>query len=155
MSRLHIVVYHYVRDLPRTQFPRIKGMLLDDFAKQVSALAGRFEMATLESALAYLSGAYTPARDLCLLTFDDGLQEHFAEVTPILAERHIQGLFFVITSCADGAVVAPVHMNHLLMASLDFTTYRDAFMKILRESGTPVAPAEPADTGTLRRTYPW
>ena len=106
MSSLHIVVYHYVRDLPRSPFPRIKGMLLEDFEKQVASLDGRFEMATLESALAYLSGTYTPRRDLCLMTFDDGLREHFAEVTPILARRHIQGIFFVITSCAGGRAPA-------------------------------------------------
>lgn len=28
---LHVVMYHYIRDLPRTPFPRIKGMLLSSF----------------------------------------------------------------------------------------------------------------------------
>ena len=81
---LHIVMYHYVRDLARTPYPRIKGMLLDDFERQVRALASEFEMATLESALDYVGGRYRPRRELCLLTFDDGLKEHYREVTPIL-----------------------------------------------------------------------
>jgi len=155
MSSLHIVVYHYVRDLPRTPFPRIRGMLLEDFENQVAALAGSFEMATLESALAYLSGAYSPRRDLCLMTFDDGLREHYAEVTPILAARRIQGLFFVITSCADGRAVAPVHMNHFLMAALDFAAYREAFLGKLHDMDPETGNPSPADAETLRRTYPW
>src|SRR5262249_55318339 len=128
---LRIATYHYVRDLPNTRFPRIKGMLLSDFERQVDELRAAYEMASLESAAAFLKGAYQPQKDLCLLTFDDGLKEHYAEVTPILASRGIQGIFHVITGCADGTRVAPVHMNHLLMASLSFDEYRAAFLERL------------------------
>lgn len=89
-----IVTYHYVRDLPRTALPALKGLLTDDFRKQVDWLCERYEMATLESALAFWHGEYAPPRDLCLITFDDGLQEHYTDVLPILAERKIQGMFF-------------------------------------------------------------
>ena len=66
-------------------------MLLDDFRSQVRCLPDMFEMATLESAMEFLTGKYMPRRDLCLMTFDDGLREHYADVTPILAEEGIQG----------------------------------------------------------------
>ncbi len=46
---LRVVMYHYVRDLPQTAYPRLKGMLLDDFRHQVTELATHFEMASLES----------------------------------------------------------------------------------------------------------
>src|SRR5689334_7596572 len=62
--QLHTVMYHYVRDLPRSRFPRIKGMLLAEFRAQVARLAEAYEMATLESALAFLHGDYLPKRDL-------------------------------------------------------------------------------------------
>ena len=64
------------------------------------------------------------------MTFDDGLREHYADVTPILAEEQIQGLFFLITGCMEDGVVAPVHMNHFLMAHLGFEVYRRAFEKM-------------------------
>ncbi len=146
---LHIVVYHYVRDLPNTAFPKIKGMLTTDFRKQVSALADQFEMATLDSALAFLRGEYTPASDLCLLTFDDGLKEHYTEATALLAERGIQGLFFVITGCLEERRVAPVHMNHFLMASLGFDEYHKAFTERLNGEAVPV------DRKVTAVTYPW
>ena len=125
---LRVVNYHYVRDLPNSRFPRIKGMLLENFRKQVAVLQERYEMATLETVAAFLAGQYQPARDLCLLTFDDGLQEHAAEVTPILAERKIQGLFFLTTACIEEQVVLSVHKNHFLMASLEFADYQAAFL---------------------------
>ncbi len=150
---LRAVMYHYVRDLPRTRFSRIKGMLTADFARQVARLAEQFEMASLAAALAYLNGEYQPRRDLCLLTFDDGLKEHFTDVTPILAERRIQGLFFLITSCVDEHRVAHVHKNHFLMAWLDFGAYRDGFLEHLRRADpgfdTTVDPALAA------KTYRW
>src|SRR5208282_3352652 len=133
--QLHVSTYHYVRDLPRTRFPQIKGMLLDDFRQQVRSLPDFFEMATVNSALEFLNGTYHPRRDLCLMTFDNGLKEHYADVTPILEENGIEGVFFLITSCLEEHRVAPVHMNHFLTAGLGFERYRAMFMEVIRTSG--------------------
>src|SRR5690349_9817423 len=130
---LHVVMYHYIRDLPNTAFPKINGMLLRDFREQVGEFRERYEMATLESALEFIKGNYHPERDLCLLTFDDGFKEHYAEITPLLSDYRIQGLFFVITSCFETGNVAPVHMNHFLMAALSFKEYQEAFSTRLND----------------------
>jgi peptidoglycan/xylan/chitin deacetylase (PgdA/CDA1 family) len=151
-TRLNVIMYHYVRDLPSTRFPRIKGLSSDAFRRQVAWLCERQEMATLESALAFLAGEYQPERDLCLLTFDDGLKDHYAEVLPLLSERRIEGLFFVITSCLEGRVVS-VHKNHFLMAALEFDQYRQAFLKRLAEL-SPETSTE-VDTKQVLHTYRW
>jgi peptidoglycan/xylan/chitin deacetylase (PgdA/CDA1 family) len=151
---LHVATYHYVRHLPRTRFPQIKGMLLDDFRNQVRMLPDVYEMATLESAFEFLTGKYTPRRDLCLMTFDDGLREHYADVTPILAEEQIQGLFFLITGCLEDGVVAPVHMNHFLMAGLGFETYRAAFEKTVAELGAAEDLQAANNPAVYQHTYP-
>ena len=152
---LHVVMYHYVRELPSTPFPRIKGMLLGDFHSQVRSFCQRYEMATLESALAFLRGVYEPQRDMCLLTFDDGLKEHYTEVTPFLADLGVQGVFFPITECMEEQSVASVHMNHFLMASLELATYRNAFLKRLREIGWDQDPSSAVDEAAAKRTYRW
>jgi peptidoglycan/xylan/chitin deacetylase (PgdA/CDA1 family) len=150
---LYIATYHYVRDLPNTRFPNIKGMLLDDFRRQARELPDLFEMATVSSALEFLSGSYKPRRNLCLMTFDDGLKEHYAEVTPILAEEGMQGIFFLITSCLEEHVVAPVHMNHFLMASMDFDKYRVTFLDTVRSLGFDES-SQMVDSAVSRHTYP-
>ena len=152
---LHVVMYHYVRNLPNTSFPRIKGMLSSDFQQQLSALQNQYEMATLESALDFLQGIYLPSRDLCLLTFDDGLKDHYSEVTPILVDLEIQGIFFVITSCLQEHRVAPVHMNHFLMAVLDFEFYRRAFLHRLNAFVSDTQTYNEIDNITAQRTYRW
>ncbi len=153
--QLKVVMYHYVRDLPRTAFPRIKGMLTDDFLSQLKRLSEDYEMASLESALAFLRGEYQPRRDLCLLTFDDCLKEHYAEVTPVLADHKTQGIFFVITSCLQEHRVAAAHMNHFLMAALDFGFYRDAFRERLRQLDPNSISIAEIDREKVRSAYRW
>ncbi len=152
-NKLTVVTYHYVRDLPNSRFPRIKGMLTTDFRSQVALLSERYEMATLDSALAFVAGKYQPKRDICLLTFDDGFKEHYNDVLPILAERHIQGLFFVITSCLEEQRVVSVHKNHFLMAGLDFEEYRQKFLSYLTQLNPEMDTS--VDTVQARRKYRW
>jgi peptidoglycan/xylan/chitin deacetylase (PgdA/CDA1 family) len=155
MSRdpeLIVVAYHYVRDLPRTRFPKIKALMLDTFRDQVTSLVTRYEMASLEAALAFLRGRYRPTTDLCLLTFDDGLKEHYTDVLPILMRHRVQGLFFPATACLEGRV-ASVHKIHFLMAALEFTDYRRAFLARLEKvrPGTLIEVA----AEDVARAYPW
>jgi len=146
-------MYHYVRDLPKTPFPRLKGMMPDAFAMQIANLQRRYEVATLEAALDFLAGRYRPARDLVLLTFDDGLKEHFTEVTPLLAEHGIQGLFFLPTAGVGDHRVLAVHKSHFLMALLDFAEYRRAFLEVLDAMSVRIDPA--VDAEKARNTYRW
>lgn len=153
---LHVVMYHYVRDLARTPYPRLKAMPLDDFRRQIDDLPSRYEMATLDSALEYLAGAYQPRRALCLLTFDDGLKEHWRDVVPLLADRGIQGLFFLVTGCVEEGAVASVHMNHFLMAALDFHAYQREFLRRVAVRRPEMARSiEGIDAAAACASYRW
>jgi peptidoglycan/xylan/chitin deacetylase (PgdA/CDA1 family) len=154
-AALHVVMYHYVRDLPNTPFPRLKGLLTNTFRQQLRALREHYELATLETALAFMQGAYIPRRDLCLLTFDDGLKEHYTEVTPLLVEHGIQGVFFLITSCVQEQHVASVHMNHVLMATLDFAEYQQAFFQRLHTLTSLSSAMLQINPQVAQRTYRW
>lgn len=150
-AELVAIVYHYVRDPTTSRFPRIKGMTPFEFRNQIAQLRRCYEMATLESAMAFLAGRYSPRRSLCLLTFDDGLKEHAREVLEILTGTGLYGVFFVTTACLDGAV-ASVHKNHHLMAWLGFDNYREAVMRQLRQLPVPVADPDPVRAALA---YPW
>src|SRR5436190_22346657 len=63
-AALEVMMYHYVRDLPNSAFPRLKAMQVENFRAQVEWLRREYEMATLESALAFLRGKYQPKRSL-------------------------------------------------------------------------------------------
>jgi hypothetical protein len=55
----------------------------------------------------------------------------------------------------SGQHVAPVHMNHFLMASLDFREYRDAFLQRLADIFPDSGPSSSIDPELARRTYRW
>ena len=150
---LWTVTYHYVRDLPHTRFPRIRGRLVSELEQQVTWLSQRCEMATLESTLAFLAGKYEPSRDLCLLTFDDGLKDHYTNVLPILAKHRVEGLFFISTVCLEQHRVLPVHKNHFLMAALEFNEYRNAFLDHLATLSDETPNVVDVDKAKL--AYPW
>lgn len=131
MPELTIVAYHYVRDLPRTPYPKIKGLLTDRFVSQLEFFQANYEMATQESVLSYLDGAYVPTRNMCYLTFDDGFKDHFDTVLPILTEHKVEGAFFPVTDCIEFGWVAPVHKNHFLMAAVDFEELKRRSIEII------------------------
>lgn len=149
---LLVVMYHYVRGAGRNPFPALKSLEADLFCRQVDALRSRYEMATLESALALLRGEYRGRRPLCLLTFDDGVKDHYREVTPVLVDRGIQGLFFLVTGCMEEQVVATVHKNHFLTAQLGLAEWQRRFVERAGRMGVAL-PA--VDGEAAARTYPW
>ncbi len=129
-------------------------MMLDEFRQQIAWLASHYEMATLETALAFLRGTYRPTNDLCIFTFDDGLKEHYTDVVPILSEHKIQGLFGVITSCIEDHIVAPVHMNHFLMAEMQFEKYQSEFMQRLQDIEPKALASSCVDPKVAQKSYP-
>ena len=130
-------MYHYVRDLPNTPYPRIKGMLSSSFGAQVDRLVSRYEMVDFAKAVAYLKAEYRTGRELCLLTFDDGLMDHYDTVVPMLVERNLSGVFGLISDCTDGNRVASVHKIHYLMATLEGEEFAKQLAKRSRAMGLP------------------
>lgn len=90
---------------------------------------------------------------MALLTFDDGLSDHYRTVFPALKRRGIQGVFFLITSCVEGRTLLAVHRNQLLLASTPFAEYREQLLAELRR----LAPAldESVPEAEARAAYRW
>ena len=152
---LRVVRYQYVRDFARTAFPRLRGILVDDFRNQVKELASQFEIASLEASVDFLTGEYRPRRDLCLLTFDDGLKEHLTSVMPFLAERRLRGVFFLITSSLEERKVSPEHMNDFLLAAMEFDSYSDLFLEKLTSLRPDALARVSVDPVLACEEYPW
>jgi peptidoglycan/xylan/chitin deacetylase (PgdA/CDA1 family) len=117
---LTIVMYHYVRDLQPSRFPRIKGLDLRSFRGQLEYLSRRHSVVTMEEVMYAVQGS--PADlpdDAALLTFDDGLVDHFTNVLPLLDERGWQGSFFPPARPVMEHKVLDVHKLHFVLASVE------------------------------------
>jgi peptidoglycan/xylan/chitin deacetylase (PgdA/CDA1 family) len=113
-----IVMYHYIRDFQRTRFPKIKGLDVAGFRRQLDHLETQFNIVRMEEVIAATTGEPLPER-AALLTFDDGYAEHYDIVFPILHERGLQGAFFPpVAPVVDGTLL-DVNRVHFILASVD------------------------------------
>jgi peptidoglycan/xylan/chitin deacetylase (PgdA/CDA1 family) len=116
---LTIVMYHYVRDLPRTRWPRIKGLRTDLFDGQLDYLTRHYTMCSMGDVAAAAGGHEKLPPNACLLTFDDGLIDHYNVVFPRLMWRGLTGCFYPSAGAVTEHKVLDVHKIQFLLASID------------------------------------
>ena len=115
MNKCNIIMYHYVRPIKESKFPRINGLELNGFIRQINYFKnnGNFiDSSQLFNSLNY--GKHIPSNSF-LLTFDDGLKDHFSYVFPILKKNKINGLFFPPLQPLYEKIVLPVHKIHFIL----------------------------------------
>jgi peptidoglycan/xylan/chitin deacetylase (PgdA/CDA1 family) len=118
-SRVTIVMYHYVRDLRRSRYPRIKGLDLEDFRGQLAFFERHYNVIGAAELLdAVKRDEPLPPRAL-LLTFDDGYIDHFTYVFPLLSERKWSACFFPVAETATGNKVLDVNKIHFILAATE------------------------------------
>jgi|SRR5476649_73795 len=114
---LTIVMYHYVRPLARSRFPRIKGLDVTLFDEQIEFLRRNYSIVSMDAVLDALDGVgELPARP-ALLTFDDGYADHYSHVLPRLVDRSLTAAFFPPASAVMDHRVLDVNKIHFVLAS--------------------------------------
>ena len=111
-------MYHYVRDLKRSRFPSIKGLSVEQFKGQVQYIKRHYHVLTLAQCNdAIYHNESLPSNGL-LLTFDDGLLDHFTVVFPILMNEGLTGVFYPPGEAVVEGKVLDVHKIHFILAAV-------------------------------------
>jgi peptidoglycan/xylan/chitin deacetylase (PgdA/CDA1 family) len=113
-----VVSYHYVRDVHSSAFPRLKALHPDAFADQIRTIERERDIVDYDA----FHDAVEAGRSLdrsAMLTFDDGLLDHYQTVFPTLKAHGHHGIFFVSpeTNLATSRVLN-VQKVQLLLARL-------------------------------------
>jgi peptidoglycan/xylan/chitin deacetylase (PgdA/CDA1 family) len=115
-----IVMYHYVRDLERSRYPRIKGLSLDRFRNQLGYIQSRYTPISAED---LLEAVVSPHRSLpenaILLTFDDGYSDHYENVLPALKKRGMKSCFFPMAQAILERRVLDVNKIQFILAAVE------------------------------------
>ncbi len=119
MSKLTIVMYHYVRDLQNSAFPRIKGLDLSSFRRQMDFLQEEYSFISMEDLTACIKDSKPLPGNACWLTFDDGYRDHYEGVFPELVSRGIEGAFFPPVKPVAEREMLDVNKVHFILASVD------------------------------------
>lgn len=124
---LTVMMYHYVRD-PGDEAESgsgIPGMSVGAFESQLDELSKHHTFVTWPDVQMALQGENTLPSSACLLTFDDGVRDHYINVFKILRDRNLSGLFFVLDRFEDDGLVL-AHKIHFLLAKLGVPGLREA-----------------------------
>jgi peptidoglycan/xylan/chitin deacetylase (PgdA/CDA1 family) len=135
MSKLSIIMYHYVRDPDRSRYPRIKSRSTLEFRNQLDYLAGHFTPVTAQEVIAACRGECDLPPNAVWLTFDDGYLDHYVTVFPLLHDRGWQGSFFAPACAVLEGKLLDVNKIHLLLAAVD------NIGKLVLEIRTDIGPA--------------
>lgn len=129
---LTVMMYHYVRDRgdDAESGSGIPGMTVHDFEKQLDELSKQHTFVTWPDVRAALQENQALPSSACLLTFDDGVLDHYVNVFRILRKRNISGLFFAMSRCEETGLTLP-HKIHFLLAKLGLSGLRDVIWEKL------------------------
>lgn len=147
------VMYHYVRPDHSNPGDKLPAMDSEEFERQLDRLTAARQIIAIETYLQFLDGTGTiPARS-ALLTFDDGIIDHAEHVFPVLKRRGIPGTFFVQTDAIENRRLDSAHMNHLLLASVDFDELIANFEALLAAETPGRKSCDFIDRDLARRLY--
>lgn len=116
-NKVTIVMYHYVRDLINSKYPKIKGLDLHLFRQQIEFLKNNYNIITTEQLMESIEQKIELPRKSMLLTFDDGYVEHYTNVVPILIENNLTGFFSMPGKILSEGTVLDVNKLHFILAS--------------------------------------
>lgn len=116
MSKVHIVMYHYVRNLKLSRYPEIKGLDYELFKEQIAWMSKNFVFVTVDDII----GAYEAEKNLpdnaMLLTFDDGYIDNYTYCFPVLDQYKIQGVFYIPGKTFKERKLLDVNKIHFILA---------------------------------------
>jgi peptidoglycan/xylan/chitin deacetylase (PgdA/CDA1 family) len=132
---LTVMMYHYIRDRgdAAEAGSGVSGMPVAAFESQLDELSRRHTFVTWDDVRLALQGESSLPDSAYLLTFDDGMCDHYLNAFRILRSRKLSGLFFILDRWeAKGFVLA--HKLHFLLAKLGVADLREAIWEKLTPS---------------------
>ncbi|MDB3873553.1 polysaccharide deacetylase family protein [Pelagibacteraceae bacterium] len=114
-NNIYVVMYHYVRDIKKTKFPKLKALDIKDFKEQINYFKSKFNILNQDSFLEIINSNKVPKKKSVLLTFDDGYKDHFKFAFPILKKNNISGIFYPPVLTIKNNKVLDVNKIHFLL----------------------------------------
>ena len=126
------VTYHYVRpDSPSA--PRLRYLQLDNFKRQLDWLCDNRRAISCDEFVSIAKGEIE-ITDGFLLTFDDGLLDHYKFVFPELLKRGLWGAFYIPVEPYISHRPLDVHLVHCLLGVFGGEKVLKVLEKIVQNS---------------------
>ena len=126
---MKVIMYHYVRPIDNTLEGNLRHLTVEQFNRQLDYFQKKFGFLTPEEFKHNFENKIKSNK--VILTFDDGLIDHYQYVFPILKERDLKGLFFIPTSIFKDNSILNVHKVHYLLSKFDSKIIHESSLEYL------------------------
>jgi len=123
-------MYHYVRPISKSAYPKIKGLEVKKFIKQIDYLQKNKKIVSTEDVIKCVNKKKDLPEGSVWLTFDDGYKDHIEFVAPILEKKGIDACFFPVSEACNSKRLLDVNKIHYILA---LAKSDNALIKILKE----------------------
>ncbi|MCX5815305.1 MAG: polysaccharide deacetylase family protein [Proteobacteria bacterium] len=130
------VMYHYVRRFKPT-LPYFRYLDFENFSKQLDFFQNEYNFISLDEYERVINQKLEPPKNKIILTFDDGLIDHYEFVYPELKKRGLWGIFYVPTMPLSLRKFLGVHLIHLLTGSIAADVLIKQLDSIIKEEMIP------------------
>ena len=127
--------YHYIRPDNDDPFSRLMGTKITEFKNQIKMLKEKFEMISLDDVLEFINTKIFEHK--MLLTFDDGLSEHY-NAAKILKQFDIKATFFIPTCILKERLPANPMIIHYVIAKYGIEKFLEEFRYALKKLGLEI-----------------
>jgi peptidoglycan/xylan/chitin deacetylase (PgdA/CDA1 family) len=148
-----LVMYHYVRDGGEAAHPGITACTIAEFEGQVEYLLRHHQPLEPDALLAAVRDG-TPIPDGFVLTFDDGIRDHWDNALPVLERHGLHGIFAPIGLPYIHGRIPFVQKNQFVRGQLGEDGLPDAYLAAAAELAPEVDVAgiiDEAPIGDYRR----
>lgn len=111
------IVYHYVRGETHKP-PNYYHLNINDFRSQLDFFEEEYGFVEKCEFIDSINGRVDQIPSGVVLTFDDGLRDHYDEVFPELKSRNLWGIFYVPTGPYETGKLLNVHRIHHLLGEV-------------------------------------
>jgi peptidoglycan/xylan/chitin deacetylase (PgdA/CDA1 family) len=126
------IMYHYVRQQVK-ELPYFIYLHIEDFIKQIDYLMEHHHILSIEEMKWCIQNEEVIDNGI-ILTFDDGLIDHYNFVFPVLKKRNLWGIFYIPTKPYKDKCLLDVHRVHYLLGRYGGQYVYECVQKLLRNS---------------------
>ena len=127
---MKFIMYHYIKK--NNQYSKnFKYLKLNNFIKQLNYFEKKYGICNYEEIINFRKNQKSKK---IVLTFDDGLIEHYKYVYKILKERGKSAIFFVPSKILTKNKLLKVHNIHLLIAKVKINKLLDQLNRLIKKN---------------------
>ena len=112
--KTEFIMYHYVRDLQNSNYPKIKGLDISLFDNQLKFLSRNYNIISIEE---FYEDNYNSKKKKCVIKFYVGYIYNYDFLFDRLLKFNIKGAFYVPVDVINSNKLLDVNKIHLILAS--------------------------------------